>query len=220
MKSSTLRRSTLSKETIAVIENLAKNAQETAPVEFVRPEELLPKMSVAEKEKRSKEIDLLWQNFKTTQFNTKSPFAYILCGFVLGVITTVLVGGSISYYLSKNPSNISAQGIIIDKIKIFDNNKKPEQEKKTQPSVNIPKESDNNKVIEVNNIKKSDKTEETGSTQVANAEKYIVQQGDTGVTILKRHYGKYSPEIEDKVKEANGLPTLDKIYIGQELVLP
>ena len=52
-----------------VIEQLAKEQQEEGIVEYVRPE------SVAQKDSdvcnKSQEIDLLWQNFKSsTQFNT------------------------------------------------------------------------------------------------------------------------------------------------------
>ena len=80
MKSSTIRRSTLSRETMEVIENLSKE-NDSVPSEYVRPEEeeKTPTDSI---ENKAQEIDLLWQTFKSTQFNTNSPMAYISMGFV------------------------------------------------------------------------------------------------------------------------------------------
>ena len=58
MKSSTLRRSNLSKEKMAVLEALSKYKQESmydnSPSVYVRPN-------------KEKELDLLWQNFKISQ---------------------------------------------------------------------------------------------------------------------------------------------------------
>ena len=87
MKSSTIRRSTLSRETMEVIENLAKDQDSNGlPNEYVRPEDIeTPK---SENDSKAQEIDLLWQTFKTTQFNTKSPLAYMTGGFLVGVIAT------------------------------------------------------------------------------------------------------------------------------------
>ena len=68
MKSSTIRRSTLSKETMEVIENLAKEQEESGlPGEYVRPDEIENsnnKTKENELNAMSQEIDLLWQNFK------------------------------------------------------------------------------------------------------------------------------------------------------------
>ena len=90
MKSSTIRRSTLSRETMEVIENLAKDQDSNGlPNEYVRPEDIeTPK---SENDSKAQEIDLLWQTFKTTQFNTKSPLAYMTGGFLVGFIATILV---------------------------------------------------------------------------------------------------------------------------------
>lgn len=57
MKSSTIRRSNLSKEKMAVLEALSKyktDGSDITPNVYVRPN-------------REKELDLLWQNFKINQ---------------------------------------------------------------------------------------------------------------------------------------------------------
>lgn len=80
MKSSTLKRSNLSKEKMAVLEALSKYKQDSvyneSPSEYVRPA-------------KEKELDLLWQNFKISQKSEKSPSVYMFSGFVAGVITTL-----------------------------------------------------------------------------------------------------------------------------------
>lgn len=85
MKSSTIRRSNLSKEKMAVLEALSKYKQEShdiTPNVYVRPN-------------REKELDLLWQNFKVNQKLDKSPNVYLATGFIGGVITTAIVAGLI-----------------------------------------------------------------------------------------------------------------------------
>lgn len=85
MKSSTIRRSNLSKEKMAVLEALSKYKQEShdiTPNVYVRPN-------------REKELDLLWQNFKINQKLDKSPSIYLGTGFIAGVITTSIVAGLI-----------------------------------------------------------------------------------------------------------------------------
>ena len=85
MKSSTIRRSNLSKEKMAVLEALSKYKQEShdiTPNVYVRPN-------------REKELDLLWQNFKVNQKLDKSPSVYLATGFIGGVITTAIVAGLI-----------------------------------------------------------------------------------------------------------------------------
>ena len=90
MKSSTLRRSNLSKEKMAVLEALSKYKQESAydnsPSVYVRPS-------------KEKELDLLWQNFKISQKSEKSPGVYLATGFVAGALVmlllTSIIGGAV-----------------------------------------------------------------------------------------------------------------------------
>ncbi len=86
MKSSTIRRSNLSKEKMAVLEALSKyksqDSHDITPNVYVRPN-------------REKELDLLWQNFKVNQKLDKSPSVYLATGFIGGVFTTAIVAGLI-----------------------------------------------------------------------------------------------------------------------------
>ena len=88
MKSSTLRRSNLSKEKMAVLEALSKYKQESSydnsPNVYVRPS-------------KEKELDLLWQNFKISQKSEKSPSVYLATGFVAGAVTMLLLTTVISF---------------------------------------------------------------------------------------------------------------------------
>ena len=94
MKSSTLRRSNLSKERIAVLEELAKNRKqpyESAPGVYVR----------ASKEK---ELDVLWQNFKVNQKDERSPGVYLATGFIAGAITMLIMTTLLSFSLQGSDS--------------------------------------------------------------------------------------------------------------------
>ena len=104
MKSSTIRRSTLSKESMEVIEALAKEHENDDSIgEYVRPDEIV-NSSTTQKENdiagKAQEIDLLWQNFKATQFNSNSPTMYVLIGFVVGVVATLITMFCIMHFSS------------------------------------------------------------------------------------------------------------------------
>ena len=90
MKSSTIRRSALSKESMDVIENLANETQTDYSQSSEQNSDYTPSEYYRETDNRSdnksKEIDLLWQTFKSAQFNTKSPIMHWIGGFILGVI--------------------------------------------------------------------------------------------------------------------------------------
>ena len=169
MKSSTLRRSNLSKEKMAVLEALSKYKNESSydnsPEVYVRPS-------------KEKELDLLWQNFKISQKSEKSPSVYMLIGFVAGVIATSLLFGIIS---------LGAKDIQSSSSKV------------NQEKVNIMPASE---------------------TPSAKSESYTVQSGDTVESIMIRFYGSYSPSKAKAVQEANNLENLDKLQIGQELIIP
>ena len=87
MKSSTLRRSNLSKEKMAVLEALSKYRQESydnSPRVYVRPN-------------KEKELDILWQNFKISQKAEKSPSVYLATGFIAGAVAMLIVTSLISF---------------------------------------------------------------------------------------------------------------------------
>ncbi len=87
MKSSTIRRSNLSKEKMAVLEALSKyrhEAYDNSVGVYVRPN-------------REKELDLLWQNFKVNQKSEKSPNVYMTAGFIAGAVVMLVLTVLISF---------------------------------------------------------------------------------------------------------------------------
>lgn len=94
MKSSTLRRSNLSRERIAVLEELARNRKQpydASPGVYVR----------ANKEK---ELDVLWQNFRVSQKEDKSPGIYLATGFIAGAIAMLIMTTLLSFSVRSNDS--------------------------------------------------------------------------------------------------------------------
>ena len=87
MKSSTIRRSNLSKEKMAVLETLSKyrqDAYDNSPSVYVRPN-------------KEKELDVLWQNFKINQKSEKTPGVYLVTGFVAGAVAMLALITLISF---------------------------------------------------------------------------------------------------------------------------
>lgn len=114
MKSSTLRRSNLSKEKMAVLEALSNYRQESydeSPNVYVRPN-------------KEKELDVLWQNFKINQKSEKSPSVYLATGFIAGAVSMLIVSTLISF---------SVNGI-----SSFKNNTAPKTKVKTEKLNLIP----------------------------------------------------------------------------------
>lgn len=87
MKSSTIRRSNLSREKIAVLEALSKYRQDSydnSPSVYVRPS-------------KEKELDVLWQSFKINQKADKSPSVYLATGFIAGAVVMLALTILISF---------------------------------------------------------------------------------------------------------------------------
>lgn len=88
MKSSTIRRSNLSKEKMAVLESLSNYRHgyyDNSPGVYVRPN-------------KEKELDVLWQNFKVNQKADKSPGVYLAAGFVAGAALMLILTVFISFF--------------------------------------------------------------------------------------------------------------------------
>lgn len=95
MKSSTLRRSNLSKERMHVLEELSKNKKQpydASPGVYVR----------ANKEK---ELDILWQNFRVNQKEDKSPGIYLATGFIAGAIAMLIMTTLLSFSVQGTKSS-------------------------------------------------------------------------------------------------------------------
>ncbi len=183
MKSSTIRRSNLSKEKMAVLEALSKYRQDSydnTPNVYLRPN-------------KEKELDVLWQNFKLSQKNEKSPSVYLATGFVAGALVMLMLVGLV---------NLSTRGVSAnDENQIFN----PQRAKVQKEKLNlIPATTESTAAV----------TAETKN------EVYTVQNGDTLESILIRFYGGYSPAKATAVMQANNMANPNKLSIGQKLTIP
>ena len=203
MKSSTIRRSTLSKESMEVIENLAKEQEESGlPGEYLRPDEIVNNES--SNNGMSQEIDLLWQNFKTSNFNTNSPAMYIAIGIFIGVLGTLLVMFGMK--------SIPATKTFVDSSK-----NKPVQEQTLEEQTGVEQGVVNSDTSETAN---TENVEETANVDTSNMTNYVIQNGDTVESIIKKHYGTYSPDKAEEIMKVNNMESLDRINIDQEILLP
>jgi len=207
MKSSTIRRSTLSRETMEVIENLSKEQDANGlPNEYVRPEEI--EASKDNSSNKSQEIDLLWQSFKAAQFNSKSPALYVVLGFVAGILVTLGVIAGINSFSSSNPLNADIQKAI------------PTLEQQAETAQDVTDGKVSLPMDGAEDLQGETAKQQAVPTEYKNSKTYIVQSGDTGESIVRRHYGSYSPEKADLIIKANNLSDFDRLSIGQELIIP
>lgn len=91
MKSSTIRRSNLSKEKMAVLEALSKyrhDGFDNSPSVYVRHEK---------SEDKEKELDMLWQNFRVNQKSERSPNVYLATGFIVGAVVMLILSVMVSF---------------------------------------------------------------------------------------------------------------------------
>jgi hypothetical protein len=225
MKSSTIRRSTLSRESMEVIEALAKENENNGTIgEYVRPEDIEPHKEKENNDlvNKAQEIDLLWQNFKTTQFTSNSPTAYVAMGFVAGVVLTLLTMFCIGYFSSKANGKSFTFPLI---------NNKPQAETTIEQDAQNVQEAETTQIEQTEPVQNEesaktteDKTSESVSEEVkpdtTKMKKYVVKSGDTGESIIKHFYGSYSPERAERIIKVNNLKNLDRINIDQELLLP
>ncbi len=94
MKSSTLRRSNLSKERMLVLEELSRNKKQ--------PYDASPGIYV--RANKEKELDVLWQNFRVNQKEDKSPGIYLATGFIAGAIAMLIMTTLLSFSVHGNNS--------------------------------------------------------------------------------------------------------------------
>ena len=91
MKGSTLRRSNLTKEKIAMLDAIAKynNAYKANNMDMSND--------------KQDELDVLWQNFKVASRVEKSPIAFFTTGVFVGVISTLVLAILISFVVGYSP---------------------------------------------------------------------------------------------------------------------
>lgn len=250
MKSSTIRRSALSKESMDVIENLSNeepkdNNESDNQQENYTPGEYHRENNYEEdNENKAKEIDLLWQTFKSPQFNTNSTFVHVFLGFISGVIVTL---GVLALFImfalnSDNPSKYDISNLVKgnaqaekqDNIENVSNLAKEnnttiedietpalennEVKEANEDNKAISKEKKNAKTDKKSKHSKADKTAEPANK--IQVKKYIIKDGDTVEGIIKHNYGAYTQARADAIMKVNKLQNLDHIGIGQELLLP
>lgn len=231
MKSSTIRRSALSRESMDVIENLANETpadySQNSETNDYAPSEYYREAEHRDADNKSKEIDLLWQSFKSAQFNTKSPAMHWIGGFILGVITTVVAMSLFGMFVA-NSDNTSLKNQMplfgaktqvqkiddVEEASTMINEQNIPGDEVDAPVVSEEKLTENKKAQKVSKEEKSEV-----KTPIK-TKKYIIKDGDTVEAIIKRNYGSYTPERAEAIMKANNLKDLDHISIDQELLLP
>lgn len=92
MKSSTLRRSNITREKMAMLSALSNyNAAKGK--------------SNAHLTDKQAELDMLWQNFKIAATSDKSPKTYFSAGFFTGIVVALVVATFISFFIGYSPLN-------------------------------------------------------------------------------------------------------------------
>lgn len=104
MKSSTLHRSNLSRERMALLEELRAKSS-------VR-EDSNPTPNVYIRPSKEKELDVLWQNFKVGQKSEKSPGIYLTVGFIAGAVCMFLMTALLSFSSDSISDNSSSTKLI------------------------------------------------------------------------------------------------------------
>ena len=95
MKSSTLRRSNITREKLAMLSALSDYNKAKG-------------RSNANITDKQAELDMLWQNFKIAATTTRSPKAYFSAGFFVGVVASLVVAVFISFFIGYSPlSNLN-----------------------------------------------------------------------------------------------------------------
>lgn len=208
MKSSTIRRSNLSKEKIAVLEALSKfknknsisssnNSLNSNSVNVEPQEDGTPEVYV--RPNKEKELDILWQNFRMPK-GERSPIVYLGIGFGAGVVITLIVSALIGLSASDFHPN-------------FKFNLK-------MPSISMPAASSSSKLNFLPSSNSNSTDEDATSAEQKSDEEYTVQSGDTMEAIIRRFYGTYSTEKVNSVMKANNMTDPNKLSIGQKLVIP
>ncbi len=219
MKSSTIRRSTLSKESMEVIEALARDNENEGTIgEYVRPEEIEVNKD-NDTTSKAQEIDLLWQNFKSSQFTSNSPTAYILMGFIAGVVLTLLTMFCIGYFSSKTSGKPFTFPFFGNKTQVEQTIEQDAQET-VDAKVSVPEETEQQETVQNEKETPVETSVEEPKIDTSKMKKYVVKSGDTGESIIKHFYGSYTPERAEKIIKANNLKNLDRINIDQELFIP
>ena len=89
MKSSTLRRSNITREKVAMMEALSRYNRQHQDEDFYKAQS------------KTRELDVLWQSFGVKpQKNEKAPQVYFVTGLILGVVITLAITTVVSLLIS------------------------------------------------------------------------------------------------------------------------
>ncbi len=194
MKNSTLNRSMLSGENMAVLAELKSQNEDVAEVKQVNN---------ASMRSKQEELDFLWQNLKVNTKEEKSPGIYILAGFIAGALSMFIMTAMLSIFTFSSPDSSSFQ-----ERKII---------KKERGSFTNSDE----KVAPVKETAKDMTPEEVVmSTPSVINDTYKVKPGDSLEAISVKFYGQASPANTKKLQEANNLSSPHAIRAGQTLTIP
>jgi LysM repeat protein len=228
MKSSTIRRSNLSKEKMAVLEALSKYnnlsgsnssvddyAVNSEPIEDGSPE-------VYVRPSKEKELDLLWKDFRIPK-GERSPIVYLGLGFVAGVVTTL----ALSAVISMSSGNLGSGDNVSSEIEGQNSASVSEtvDVSATSSSETVSEETatENSGTAKKFGLFGASKSNNETSSQTSSSQsyrEYIVQDGDTMEKIAKSFYGTYSPEKVNAIVKANNMKDANRLSIGQKLNIP
>jgi LysM repeat protein len=232
MKSSTIRRSNLSKEKIAVLEALSKfknsndsnsdiisdSAINNEPMDDASPE-------VYVRQNKEKELDILWKDFKMPK-GERSPIVYLGMGFFAGVITTLLVSAFIgmssgnfhpNFSFGKSAETTEAVAVPAEASASAET---AAQTGEVAAEANTAEaEAKPAKKVGLFGVKNNAETA-TETSSAPEMKEYVVQDGDTMDRIVRNFYGSYSEENVNAVMKANNMTNPNKLSIGQKLVIP
>ena len=194
MRNSSIYRSNLSNEKVAFLSEIKRRKE-------LNNEDNTPKTYKRQEKQNEKEIDMLWQGFKISAKEEKSPGVYLFTGFIAGALCMFVMSSilSISSNLSAEEDNPTAMG-------------QPKFEKKISRKDKIPQINSNIAVVPAET--------EAVENKMPSTETYTVKSGDSMSSIVYRFYGKYDLEKVEKIKEVNHLSSAHKLSIGQELIIP
>ena len=190
MKSFSIYRSSLSNEKIAVLSEIKR-------VRKLKQEDNTPKTY----KRKEKDLDILWQDFKSGTKEEKSPGVYLLTGFIVGALCVFVMN-----------SMLDISSIITAKEKDSLAVEQPKFEKKISRKEKLPQINSTKNTVE-------EKIEPLENVIPVN-ETYTVKSGDSMSSIVHKFYGKYDVEKIEKIKQLNNLQSENKLSIGQQLVIP
>ena len=194
MKNSSLYRSNLSDEKVAFLSEIKR-------LKDLNKEDNTPKAYKRQEKDKEKELDILWQGFRSNVKDEKSPGIYLLTGFIAGalcmfVMNSILSISSNIFTAQKDPTALG----------------QPKFEKKISRKEKLSQITSSVAVVPSN--------DEQLENTIPAKELYTVKSGDSMSSITYRFYGKYDLDKVEKIRQVNNLENENKLTVGQELIIP